>query len=132
MVSRVLSDKGRFSTPAKLSWVDDVAEHTCLAFRMRAYALAKQNVLVFLPLLVMFFPSPRGLVRGQDIVLAGAQGAATYFKCTSVWECMASPHTRPVSSTTAAAVSSQLVSIPRTSLGGESTPGQTLRLLKNP
>lgn len=57
---------------------------------------------------------------------------ATYFKCTSVWECMASPHTRPVSSTTAAAVSSQLVSIPRTSLGGERTPGETRRLLKNP
>lgn len=40
----------------------------------------------------------------------------SYCKWTSFWQCSASPRTQPASSTTAAPVSSQLVSIPKTSL----------------
>lgn len=46
----------------------------------------------------------------------------SYCKWTSFWQCSASPRTQPASSTTAAPVSSQLVSIPKTSLGKRCFP----------
>lgn len=47
---------------------------------------------------------------------------ATHRRCTSFCECRDSPSISPVSSTTAAPVSSQLVSIPRTSLDNGAFP----------
>lgn len=76
-MSRVLSDNGRLSIPAKLSWADDIVEHTCLAFHTRAYALAKQNVLVFLPLLVMFFPSLPRTCEGPRHCASRGTGSST-------------------------------------------------------
>lgn len=76
-MSRVLSDNGRFSIPAKLSWANDVAEHTCLAFHTSAYALAKQNVLVFLPLLVTFFPSLPRTCEGLRYYASRGTGSST-------------------------------------------------------
>lgn len=43
---------------------------------------------------------------------------AAYSKWVCFWECRHSPKITPFSSSTAAPVSSQLVSIPKTSLGG--------------
>jgi len=64
------------------------------------------------------------------------RAARPYREWTSPWQCSASPSTPPASSTTAAPVSSQLVSMPSTSFraGGLPWPGLThlTRLLVTP
>jgi len=53
----------------------------------------------------------------QDWLFMNEARGNTYSRCVCFWECRDSPKIIPVSSSTAAPVSSQLVSIPKTNLG---------------